>query len=105
MNPTANLRNLSETAKKNSLLCPKRLIIGGHGDGDVVDGLLNLGVGLLEGLAEGGAAGDLEGGFVGVDGVHLTVVDVDDDVAGVGTCEGALLHLFHDTFEDGGHEL
>ena len=80
------------------------LCLGGHGDGDVVDGLFNLGVGLFEGFAEGGAAGNLEGRLVGVDGVHLTVVDVDDDVAGVGTSEGALLHLFHDTFEDGGHE-
>jgi hypothetical protein len=29
--------------------------------------------------------------------VHLTVVDVDDDVAGVGTGEGTLPHFFQDT--------
>ena len=28
----------------------------------------------------------------------------DDDVAGVGTCQRTLLHLLHDTLEDGGHE-
>ena len=80
------------------------LALGRDGDGDVVDGLLNLGVGLLEGLAEGGTAGDLEGRLVGVHGVHLTVVDVDDDVAGIGTGQRALLHLLHDTLENGGHE-
>ena len=80
------------------------LALGGHGDGNVVDGLFNLGACQLEGLAEGGTAGNLEGGFVGVDGVHLTVEDVDDDVAGIGTGEGTLLHLLHDTLEDGGHE-
>ena len=80
------------------------LALGGHGDGNVVDGLFNLGTCQLEGLAEGGTAGNLEGGFVGVDGVHLTVVDVDDDVAGIGTGQRTLLHLLHDTLEDGGHE-
>ena len=80
------------------------LCLGGHGDGDVVDRLLDLRGSLLEGFAEGGAAGNLEGGFVGVHGVHLTVEDVDDDVAGVGTGQRTLLHLLHDTLEDGGHE-
>ena len=80
------------------------LCLGGHGDGDVVDRLLDLRGSLLEGLAEGGTAGNLEGRFVGVHGVHLTVVDVDDDVAGVGTGQRTLLHLLHDTLEDGGHE-
>ena len=80
------------------------LCLGGHGDGDVVDRLLDLRGSLLEGLAEGGTAGNLEGRLVGVHRVHLTVVDVDDDVAGVGTGQRTLLHLLHDTLEDGGHE-
>ena len=78
--------------------------LGGNGDGDVVDGFLNLRTSEFEGFAEGSTACDFESGFVGVDGVHFTVVDVDDDVAGVGTGEGTLLHFLHDTFEDGGHE-
>ena len=36
--------------------------------------------------------------------MHLTVVDVDDDVAGVAAGQRTLLHLLHDTLEDGGHE-
>ncbi len=36
--------------------------------------------------------------------MHFTVVYVDHDVAGVGAGQRTLLHLFHDSLEDGGHE-
>ena len=36
--------------------------------------------------------------------MHLAVVDHDADVAGVGARQRALVHLLHDTLQDGGHE-
>ena len=79
-------------------------VLVGSEDVDVVDRLQDLRTGVAEGLLEGVAAGDDEGDFLGVDRVHLTVVDVDADVAGVGTGQRAFLHLGLDTLEDGGHE-
>ena len=55
-------------------------------------------------MAEGVAAGEHEGEFVGVYRVHLAVVNDDADIAGVATRERALFHAAHDTLEDGGHE-
>ena len=78
--------------------------VGGHEHFHVVDGLEHLGIGVAEGLGEGVAAGQAEGDFVGVDGVHLAVVDAHAHVAGIGAGEGALLHAVHQALDDGGDE-
>ena len=70
----------------------------GHEDFHVVDGFQDFRPGLFEGVAERMASGEFERDFVGVDGVHFPVVHAYAAVAGIGACERALLHFFHDSF-------
>ena len=75
------------------------------GDADGHDGLEQDGLGLLHAVLEGGARGDLEGDFGGVDFVVGAVVDgdhgVDDGVAG----DGALEHAVDEALFDGRQEV
>ena len=68
-------------------------LVGGF-DLDLHDGFEEAGLGRFHGLAEGEAAGHLEGHFVGVDVVIAAVVDggleVDDRVAGEIAAGGGL---------------
>ena len=68
-------------------------ILVGSDDVYVVDGFEDLGTSIAECLLEGVAASDDEGNFLGVHGVHLTVININADVTGVGTGERAFLHL------------
>ena len=79
-------------------------LVGGF-DFDLHDGFEQAGLGRFHGLAEGDAAGHLEGHFVGVNVVVAAVVDggleVDDRVAGEIAAGGGL----DDALFDGGDEV
>ena len=79
-------------------------IVGRHEHLQVVDRLQNLRTGILEGLGKCLTGSQHERQFVGIHGVHLSVIDDDADVAGIRTGERSLLHTGHHTLEDGGHE-
>ena len=73
-------------------------------DVHIVDRLEDLRTGIAESLLEGITTGDDEGDFLGIHRVHLTVIDIDPDVTGIGTGKRTFCHLVVDTLEDGGHE-
>ena len=74
----------------------------GHADFDDADWFEHAGAGGEEGFLEGLFAGDLEGDVLGIDGVHLAVVEVDLEVDDAVSGEDALAGGGHDAFLDGG---
>ena len=70
----------------------------------VVDGLKNLRTGLLEGIREGMTSRKSEGKLIGVNRMHLAVVDHNTNIACLATCQRTAFHAVHHTFEDGRHK-
>ena len=79
-------------------------LVAGHEHFHIVDGFEQLGTSGLEGVGECVTACQHEREFVGVNRVHLAVIDHHADIAGIRPCEWALLHAAHDALEDGRHE-
>src|SRR5580704_6236845 len=76
----------------------------GHGDGHQHDRLQQDGICVLERVAHGSDAGELEGDLGGVDGVVGAVVEPYADALDGITGEHAGVHRLADTFLDGGDE-
>ena len=79
-------------------------LVGGNKHFNVVDRFENLRTCFLKCLAEGVATCQHEGEFVGVNRVHLSVVNDDANVASVTSGERSLFHATHYAFQNGGHE-